>query len=484
MKKEVEKALDAAEHAQESWASLVARQRLKVVGRIAAKIAASQTELVDAIERPNANRAEILASEVLPLADACRFASRVGRQVLAPKNHSIMKGAWWMGWIRVATSREPWGSVLIVSPSNYPLFLPGVQIIQAIAAGNAALVKPAPGGTRVLEVLLSCLKSAGVPEDLVRLLPETIEAGQEAIRQGVDKVVLTGSVHTGRAVMRELSETLTPSTMELSGCDAAFVLPQADIKRTAKAIAYGMTLNGGATCIAPRRIFVTRDNRKPLSERLIEELKQLPRREFEIEPATTAMLLRVVEQALAKGASILYGELPTNPKATRIQAIVLKDVDPQMEVARADLFAPITSLIPVEDMTAAVSSDHACPYSLGASVFGPRPYANHWASEIAAGCVVINDVVVPTADPRVPFGGHDHSGWGVTRGAEGLLEMTRVKTVCTRVGNWLPHLDRENSADESTLVNLLQLFHGSSLKSRFQALREIVQRGKKQREKK
>lgn len=477
MIEEVEKALDLAEAAQESWAETVPRKRLAAIGRIAERLAFAPGPLIKTLYRPNADDVEKLASEIFPLADACRFASKVGRQLLAPK-HRRLNRAWWMGRNRVTTLREPWGTVLILGPSNYPLFLPGVQVIQALAAGNAAVVKPAPGCTDVMECLKHYLIGADIPADLLQVLPSDIEAGQEAIRQGVDKVILTGSVHSGRAVVRQIAETLTPATLELGGCDAVFVLPQADLERAAAAIAYALCLNGGATCIAPRRIFLPHRQQEEFQSKLLSELSERSERTFKVDARAAERARRAVDEALMSGAELVFGSLPEQRFPKEMTPLVLKGVKAEMKVAQTDLFVPIASFIEYEEVSKAVKSDRECPYSLGASIFGPKTSAEHWASQIDAGCVVINDMVVPTADPRVPFGGHDQSGWGVTRGADGLLEMTRPKTVCTRLGNWLPHLDKANAPDAEMMIDLMRLFHGGSWKTSFKALQGIMRRGR------
>lgn len=397
-----------------------------------------------------------------------------------------------MGRIGVTTIREPWGTILILAPSNYPLLLPGVQIVQALAAGNAVLVKPAPNGEPAMESWKKCLVAAGIPSDLLQILPTSVEAAEDAIEQGVDKVILTGSAQTGRAVLRRLSRTLTPSTLELSGCDAVFIMPQANLQQATRAIAYALQMNGGATCIAPRRIFVTAGNLSAFNDLLIQELNKRTDGagnplQFKVAPAALAATIEAVEKALAGGATLLAGELPEtvvpkgaavpeNPAWTPMQTLVLNRVQPSMEIARSDLFAPVASVISVDDMSAAINADRLCPFRLGVSIFGPRNYAEHWARRVDAGCVVINDVVVPTGDPRVSFGGRDESGWGVTRGPDGLLEMTRSKTICMRRGKWLPHLDPELSQDADLMADMLSLFHDPSWRAKFQAGRNILAR--------
>jgi acyl-CoA reductase-like NAD-dependent aldehyde dehydrogenase len=457
----VTEARKAAIDAQRNWWNLARRDRFRAISAIAAELAQRSGELVAAVERP-ATTAEILTSEVFPLADACKFAAKNGPRILAPYSHQTLLGSWWMGRIGVTVHPEPWGLVLILAPWNYPLLLPGVQMVQAIAAGNAVLVKPSPGCERVTLLLRECLTAAGIPAELVQVLPSDVEAGEAAIRLGVDKVLLTGSAGTGRRVLHMLADELTPSTMELSGCDAVFVLPQADLTRAAKSIAFALKMNGGATCIAPRRIFVTPDSKAALCDLLTAELADAPA--VSLRPQNFSQARELIAEAVASGARLLTArdtELCENFPPT-----VLVDVLPKMRVAQADLFAPLASVIQVIDMNEAVRMDANCPYHLGASVFGPEPHASYWAEQIQAGCVTLNDTLVPTADPRVSFGGRGHSGWGVTRGPEGLLEMTRLKVICERRGRWMPQFDRKVAADESVLTHLLKFFHARTFSER------------------
>ncbi len=412
------KARSAAIDAQRRWWRLARRDRFRIVGAIAQRVALHSSELVEANPRP-ATPAEILTSEVFPLADACKFAVKQGPRLLAPYSHKTLFGAWWMGRIGVSVIPEPWGLVLILAPWNYPLLLAGVQMVQAVAAGNAVLVKPSPDCQRVTALLRDCMEQAGVPSGLVQVLPTDVAAAESAIQLGVDKVFLTGSANTGRNVLHQLADKLTPSTMELSGCDAVFVLPQADLQRAAKSIAFALKMNAGATCIAPRRIFVTQDNHQTLCELLQQELADVG--PVTLRPSIQQQALTLVDEAIERGARrVATGRTSYRTSdEERFPITLLADVQPSMRIASADLFAPVASLIQVTDMTQAVPVRCALPYHLGASIFGPEPHATHWAEQVQAGCVTINDVLVPTADPRVSFGGRNQSGWGVTRGPEG-----------------------------------------------------------------
>ena len=180
--------------------------------------------------------------------------------ILAPQRLSTHTRPFWLRRVTAETRREPLGVVLIIAPANYPLFLPGVQALQALAAGNAVLWKPAPGGMAAAEALRDVLVGCGLDPALLQLLDESPQAAVDAIAAGVDKVFLTGSAATGTAVLYQLAAHLTPAVMELSGCDAVFVLPGAEVERTVAALAFGLRLNGSATCMAPRRLFLVGDH--------------------------------------------------------------------------------------------------------------------------------------------------------------------------------------------------------------------------------
>jgi acyl-CoA reductase-like NAD-dependent aldehyde dehydrogenase len=148
--------------------------------------------------------ADILVAEVMPLLAACRFLERSAAAVLRERFPGRAGRPVWLAGTALRVRRVPMGVVLVVGPANFPLFLPAVQAVQALAAGNAVLVKPAPGWAAPMAALCRGLARAGLPDGLCAVLPESAEAAQTAIRAGVDKVVLTGSAASGRAVAAAL----------------------------------------------------------------------------------------------------------------------------------------------------------------------------------------------------------------------------------------------------------------------------------------
>lgn len=476
---------ELARQAQPSWAALPLATRLRVLRGLRHRIAARAPELGAAAgaghDRP---WAEVLSAEVLPLADACRFLEREAPRLLAPRRLGRSGRPSWLGRVTSEVQREPLGLVLILAPSNYPLFLPGVQTLQALAAGNAVLWKPSPGGAPAARALAGLLTEAGLDERLVRVLPAGDDSGRAAIAAGPDRVLLTGSAATGRAVLRDLADRLIPATLELSGCDALFVLPGADLGRVAQAVRFGLALNGGATCIAPRRLFVPREMARNLEELLATALMDVP--PVRIAEESAARIRSLVRSALACGARLLGGRTPPpsgesfgNPEAFR--PLVVLDATPDLPLLREDLFAPVLTVVPVASAEEALDFAARCPYALGASVFGPEKAARVVAARIRAGVVTVNDLIVPTADPRLPFGGRGESGFGVTRGAEGLLELTTVKTVAVRRGRWLPHLETPAEGDGEILQGLLNLGHAARWRDRLAAAASLVRAARRVR---
>jgi acyl-CoA reductase-like NAD-dependent aldehyde dehydrogenase len=411
----------------------------RLIGARAMQLAASLGD-----RRP---AADTLAAEVLPLAEAAHFLHRRAGRILAPRRLGRAGRPLWLLGVDAEIRRDPLGVVLVLAPSNYPLFLPGAQILQALAGGNAVCVKPAPGCTAPMAALATLLAEAGLPDGVLTVLDESVQAGEAATRAGFDHVVLTGSAETGRHVLAAAAETLTPATVELSGNDAVFVLEGADLALVAACLAYGARLNGGATCIAPRRVFVPRAMAADLEARLVAGFAELSIPEA---PAPVAARLETLAaEAVAMGARRLPGPVT-----------FLADTTAEMALLQADVFAPWLALVPVADMAEALAATRLCPYALGASVFGPETTARALAAKVPAGSVCVNDLIVPTADPRLPFGGSGRSGFGVTRGAEGLLAMTRVRTVSIRHGRLRPHLDPKQSADAGRMAGLIMLLHG------------------------
>ena len=170
--------------AQEAWSETTLGERLAVIGRFRRRVADAPTPLLEALKgdghRP---AAELISSELIPLADACRFLERRAAKILAPRRLGRTGRPLWLSGSKVEIQREPLGVVLVIGASNYPLLLPGIQVLQSLVAGNAVILKPGRRGGAVARVFAEMLYRAGVDDRLVRVLSEAPVAASQTIAE-------------------------------------------------------------------------------------------------------------------------------------------------------------------------------------------------------------------------------------------------------------------------------------------------------------
>ena len=395
---------------QRDWAAQPVRARLSLVKNLRHEIADQARELASAAaavaDRPVSEK---LISEVLPLADACRWLEREAASILAPRYHGRRHRPFWLSGASFSVQHQALGLVLVIGPRNYPLFLPAVQALHALVAGNAVLLKPAPGTREVALLFRRLFIAAGLDPRLLTILPEDISAGIAAVDIGVDKVFFTGSSEHGRDLLQQLAVTNTPSVMELSGEDAVIGLADADIDLMVRAIRFGLHWNNGDTCIAPRRI--------------------------------------LAHESIAR----------------RLRAQLLRAGVDSLEV---ETFAHESEAIHLTSQN---------DFALGVSIFSRDVHrAAALAGRITTGFAIVNDLLVPTADPRLPFGGVRASGFGVTRGREGLLEMTHPHAVVVRRGQSRRHYEPLRAGDDTFFADYIVAAHGRGLLDRGRALRSVL----------
>jgi acyl-CoA reductase-like NAD-dependent aldehyde dehydrogenase len=469
----------SARAAQATWAALPLRARMRPVRALRRLLAADADSLCAAVTVDVGKSVpEILGGDILPLAAACRFLEQQAPRILRPRRVPGRHRPLWLMGQEDTVHRRPRGVVGIIGTWNYPIFLNGVQMVQALTAGNAVIWKPSEVAPTSAVVLHTFLKQAGFPADVVQLLPATREAGPQLADAAIDHVVFTGSADVGRKLARHLGDRLISSTLELSGCDMLIVLPDANVALAARAAWFGFQVNRGQTCIAVRRSFVHREVYPAFCDQLRNLIASAPLCRLAL-PSQVDQAQRLVRDAVEEGGRLLeaYSEAPVGPNEFR-PAIVL-DARPDMKLCREASFAPLLAVLPCAGEDEAVTFDARCPYALAASVFTRSPSrARALAERLRAGAVTVNDVIVPTAHPATPFGGQGESGWGSTQGAEGLLEMTVPQVVSVRSGTFRPHYDLSNPAraraQEDLLQGMLQIEHAATLGRRMSGWWRLV----------
>lgn len=373
------------------------------------------------------SESEVLVAQVLPLIEAVKYLVRQAPRDLATRRVGGWRQPFWLWGHRAMVSREPWGIVLILGPRNYPLMLPGIQVMQALTAGNAVILKPGQGGRAAATLMKEILVEAGMDERLLTCLPDDCDAGRRALNLPVHKVIFTGSFATGTAVLNQLAARAVPAAMELSGCDTLYVRSDADIELAARAVEFGLGLNAGGTCMAPRRLLVHRDRRAEFEARL----GRVATFRYSTMPELAGLWRDVVDAGRAGGADLICGMVGAGD--TFRVPMVLSPLPANAAVWEWDTMGPIAFLTEVDGDDEALAVDCACPYALGVSIFTRDVAAGRaLARRFRAGVVTLNDVIVPSADPRLPFLGRGRSGFGATRGAEGLRAMTVPKVTTER----------------------------------------------------
>ena len=455
-----------ARAAQLVWARRPVADRLKPVRAFRAMLVDDPDELLTAItadvHRP---ASETIGTDVLSTASAAKFLEKKAASILTPRG--IGGRPLWLWGVTTTKVPRPHGIVGLIGTWNYPLFLNAVPILHALVAGNALLWKPSEQTPRMAVVLHRWLLECGVPPDLFQLLPATREAGPALVEAAINFLHFTGSDLVGRKLAARLGERLIPSTMELSGVDAALVLADADLDLAAKTAWYGATLNSGQTCIATRRVFVDRQ----VSDAFAEKLKALAAKSQPVTLQTVGQqeqMNRLITDATAKGGTVY--PVPSG----LCQPTVIFNGSSDMAICHEASFAPIVAVITCDSQTEMIAQVNACEFGLAASVFG-EPTGS--ALELNVGSLVFNDTVVPTAHPATPFGGRGASGWGSTQGVEGLLAMTYPQVISVRKGKFRPHIDAGLAHDPAmgdAMKGMLRFSQGRGFRQRWQGLKQMI----------
>ena len=334
---------------------------------------------------------------------------------------------------------NPLGIVLAVMPWNFPFWQVFRFAAPALMAGNGALLKHAsnvPGSALAIEQVLH---EAGVPHDLFRtLLLKSSEVEALIKDDHIAAVTLTGSVAAGKAVATAAGSVLKKCVLELGGSDAYLVLEDADVEAAAKVASTARMVNGGQSCIAGKRFIVVRDVLAPFEAAMTEAMRAYvmddPAKEgTKLGPMQSIKarddIHRQVEDSLAKGARLLLGgQVPDRPGAW-YPATVLTDVRPGQPAHDEEVFGPVAAIIAATDEAEAIAIANASEFGLGSGVLTTdldrgRRIA---AAELEAGMSFVNENV--RSDPRTPFGGVKHSGYGRECASFGIREFTNIKTV-------------------------------------------------------
>lgn len=431
--------LARARRAQVDWAAQTLRARAAMLRSLRNQLYARRNELADIVTRESGKpRVEAVFSDVLVSLDSADYYAAEAPNLLqlqrVPHHNPAVKAK--AGWLRY----EPYGVIAVIGAWNYPLAIPLGQIIPAIAAGNAVVLKPSELTPWCGSLVAELFEQAGFPRDLVQVVQGGGDLGQALIETGPDKVIFTGSVATGKRVAEVCARRLVPCVLELGGKDAMIVLADTDLEVASSAAVWGSFTNCGQACLSVERIYVERAIAEEFSERCAAKTRLLklgPGKDphTEVGPMIRAAQVdRVEEQlreAVTRGARILAGgRRRPDLGPSFFEPTVVVDVDHSMRLMQEETFGPILAIRAVADAQEAVSMANDSPFGLAASIWsGDSRRGRQLATGIRAGAVMVNDVASYFGIAEAPHGGRGASGWGRTHSKLGLLEMVQPKYI-------------------------------------------------------
>ncbi|MCC7075817.1 MAG: aldehyde dehydrogenase family protein [Acidimicrobiia bacterium] len=452
---EVRQCVQRARRAAEDWAALPLDDRLAHLARLQDILARDSREIATRIAAETGKpRHEALFTEVTATCELLRTLRRHAAGVLRPRriDPGILKTK------RAWTVYEPLGVVGVISPWNYPFTLSMTPVVTALAAGNTVVLKPSEVTPLVGTVIEEIFEAARFPASTVEVVTGAGATGAMLVRSGVNKIHFTGSTATGRRIMEAAAETLTPVVMELGGKDPMIVAEDADLERAARGAVWAGFSNSGQICMSVERVYVPASIHDAFVSRVVEltrELRQGTDTDGDpvdigamITPAQTDIVEAHVADALERGATLeTGGARRTDLGGDFFEPTVLTGVNHDMRVMQEETFGPVLPIMRVETEDEGVRLANDTTYGLTASVWTrDRANGERIASELRAGCVLINDHITGYALCDLPFGGVGDSGFGRVHGPEGLLEFVEVKSfVEDRLGlraepYWFPRL--------------------------------------------
>lgn len=440
--RDVREAVKNAREAQVDWAKLPFRHRAKYVMKAREVLLAQMDEIARLIsDEMGKPVAEALSTDIAPALDLMQYFARNTGRLLRPESLNI--GIY--GWMGRSSKiiYQPMGVVGIISPWNFPLSIPLGEVTMALMAGNAVVLKPSEVTALVGVKIGEIFEKAGLPKDVLTILSGGGTVGEALVKSGVDKMMFTGSVATGKKIMAMAAETLTPVVLELGGKDPMIVCRDADLEMAARAAVWGAFTNSGQACSSVERVYVHNSIAKDFTRRVVDLTEQLTQNyghdsDTEVAAMSSERQIKIVEDHVEdfknSGAEILTGGARNTvfPDGVFFQPTVIGGATNDMRGMREETFGPTMPIAVFEDEADAVRLANDTEFGLTASVWTKDiSRGRALAKQVRAGTVMINEVLYTHGIGQTPWGGFKHSGHGRTHGKLGLMELVAPQHIHT-----------------------------------------------------
>lgn len=326
---------------------------------------------------------------------------------------------------------SPYGVTLIMSPWNYPFMLTLDPLVDALAAGNTAVVKPSAYSPKTSEVIAKIIGECFDPA-YVAVVTGGRKENSCLLSGNFDYIFFTGSQAVGKEVLRNAAERLTPVTLELGGKSPCIVDSTAKLKLAAKRIVFGKFLNCGQTCVAPDYIYCD----EKIKDKLIEEIKIQIKKQFGEKPLLNENYGKIINEkhfdrlsGLMDGRKVVFGG-DSDRASLRIEPTVMDNVDFSDAVMGEEIFGPILPVLTFKNINEAVKKINSRPHPLALYMFSEdRKTIKFVMSRCQFGGGCINDTIIHLATSRMGFGGVGASGMGAYHGKIGFDAFSHKKSI-------------------------------------------------------
>ena len=439
----VEAAVADASAAATAWATTPVETRATIIDRFGDLVIEHREELLDTLQLETGKSRRTAVEELFEVPMACAYIAADGPAATADDR----RGGALPGLTTATVTYDPVGVVGVISPWNYPMTLAAADVLPALLAGNAVVLKPDEKTPYTALALAELLEAAGLPADALTVITGEGATVGPALIDRVDHVAFTGSTETGRAVAARAGENLIECSLELGGNNPLVVLADAAIEQAARGAVQACFSNAGQLCLSAERLYVDSSVFDAFLGAFVRETERLTlgtAYDYEADLGSLIdadQLERVrshVDDARERGATVVTGGRHRPDVAPYcFEPTVLTGVEPDATVACTETFGPVVSVVSVPDADAAVAAANDSPYGLNASVWaGDTARGEAVARRIECGTVCVNDGILSGWGARdAPMGGVGDSGIGRRHGPEGVRRFLEPRTVSvSRVG--------------------------------------------------
>ncbi len=435
---EVRALAERARAAQPAWAALGFDGRAQVMLRTRKWLMDNAERVIETIVSETGKSWEDAQSaELVYGASALSFWAKHAERYLADER--VRSSSLFVKGKKLKLRYEPLGLVGVIGPWNYPLTNSFGDCLPALMAGNAVILKPSEVTPLTSMLLAEGMRASGLPEDVLAIATGRGQTGS-AVVDAVDMVMFTGSTRTGKLVMRQAAETLTPVSLELGGKDPMIVLADADLERAANSAVWSAFMNGGQTCISTERVYVEAPVYDAFVAKVVAKTRALrqgvPSDFGAVDvgaitfPPQAEIIERHVQDAIGKGAKAVVGGHRGAGPGRFFEPTVLVDVDHTMEAMTEETFGPTMPIMRVADAEEAIRLANDSPYGLGGSVFTKDVGRGEAiARRMQTGAVNVNDTMINFAALELPMGGWKASGLGSRHGAGGIRKYCKQQAI-------------------------------------------------------